>query len=57
MRHPWRDYNGPGKPITEKQVIKLLAECGIEPIKMEDGQLVYTRGQFEQAWRRLNNEE
>lgn len=31
-KHPWRDFNGPGKPITEQQLQEILKkEFGIMP--------------------------
>ena len=55
--NPWANYNGPGKPITEKQVEALLAPLGIHPRikKRPDGTIerFYAREQFEEAWKSL----
>jgi hypothetical protein len=46
----WANFNGPGKPITEKQVEEILSrEFGIEPVRFEDGRMGYKREQIEQA--------
>jgi hypothetical protein len=42
-KHPWRDFNGPGKPITQKQMEELLKGLGIEP----DADGNYHRKDFE----------
>lgn len=47
---PWRDYNGPGKPITVEQLEALLRQFGIEPVRLSDGSKGYTREQIEKAW-------
>lgn len=52
-RHIWRDYNGPGKPITEAQLIELLAEYGIKPRVAADGSTYFLREDFEGVWKHL----
>jgi hypothetical protein len=55
-RHIWRDYNGPGKPITEGQIEELLAEHGIYPRVNDKGEKYWERSDFEQAWKKLGIE-
>jgi hypothetical protein len=48
----WANYNGAGKPITEKQFHQIMSEgFGIEPVQLEDGKWGCRREQFEEAWR------
>jgi hypothetical protein len=45
--HPWRDFNGPDKPITEEQMKEMLEkQFGIKP--RADGK--FHREDFEAAW-------
>lgn len=49
----WANYNGPGKPITEQQLAKLLATVGIKERFDENGNGYYTREDFVTAWVQL----
>lgn len=50
----WANYNGPGKPLTDKQLEELLLkECGIKARIDENGKGYYLRSDFEAAWERL----
>ena len=53
MKKPniWRDYNGPGKPITEAQIIELLSKYGIKPRIGPNGKSYFHREDFEQIWK------
>jgi hypothetical protein len=52
-KHLWRDFNGPGKPVTEKQIEAMLARFGIKPRIGEDGRSYYHQADFEEVWKHL----
>jgi hypothetical protein len=49
----WRDYNGPGRPITEQQIEELLALYGISPHVNAAGEKYWKREDFEPVWKKL----
>ena len=49
--HLWRNYNGPGRPITKEQLEELLAKEGIYP-RIKDGREGYIKADFEAAWQK-----
>jgi hypothetical protein len=47
-KHPWRDYNGPGKPIAQQQMEEILArDFGVKP----DANGYFHRKDFEAAFK------
>ena len=44
----WRDYNGPGQPLTEEQMREMLKALGVEP----DADGYYHREDIDRAYER-----
>jgi hypothetical protein len=52
-KHPWRDYNGFGKGITVDQLHEILAEFGIYPVRLDNGEMGFRAEQFKRAFQLL----